>query len=265
MPGDFAVAEGIPALPKKIGKKITVEPPVFFFGMGFGMIIYANSSLTTQRTCREGSAIFGDGTTYNETVCENLTDAVFAEAERVVLMQTKSLNYISAALQAIPAIIFALFAGAWSDMYGRRFLIVLPLIGLIVLNIVFMIFAYIEVPPDWLLFEALQDITGGMSVLMMGAFAHAPDVSTPKWRTVRFGFLETAFLLGSTIGTGVSGPLYRISGHAPIYILSVFVVLLGIMAVPLFVKKPKIADRLEGKLVDLSHLRVRFIPLLFQA
>ena len=53
MPQDFAIAEGVPSLPKKVAKKITVEPPVFFFGLAFGMIIFANTQLTSQRICTQ--------------------------------------------------------------------------------------------------------------------------------------------------------------------------------------------------------------------
>ena len=42
-------------------------------------------------------------------------------------------------------------------MYGRRFLILLPLIGIITLEAVFTVIALIEdLPPDYLLFESLQ-------------------------------------------------------------------------------------------------------------
>ena len=44
-----------------------------------------------------------------------------------------------------------------SDVYGRRFLILLPLIGTITLEAVFTVIALIEdLPPDYLLFESLQ-------------------------------------------------------------------------------------------------------------
>ena len=203
---------------------------------------------------------------FNQTVCDNIESIEYEFAEQTVFDQSRKLNYISAALQATPAIFFALFAGAWSDMYGRRGIVLLPLLGLVILDIVFVVLAYVEVPADWLLLEALQDITGGMPVMLMGAFAHLCDVSTPKTRTMRFGFLETCYLLGTSAGTAISGPLFRISGYTPLYLLSIFTVFLGVMSIPLFVKKPKISERLEGKLVDLTHLRVSsltFIRIIF--
>ena len=42
-------------------------------------------------------------------------------------------------VKGIPPIIFALFIGPWSDKFGRRYLIILPLTGYIGYNIWFLI------------------------------------------------------------------------------------------------------------------------------
>ena len=47
-----------------------------------------------------------------------------------------------------------------------------------------------DIAPEYILFETLQDLTGGQAVLMLGAFAHVADISDPKYRTSRMAVLE---------------------------------------------------------------------------
>ena len=85
----------------------------------------------------------------------------------------------------------ALLAGAWSDRHGRMFLILLPLSGFIVRDIIFIIISLIEnINGDFILFEALQDLTGGLALMMLAAFAYLADLAEPKYRTTRFALLE---------------------------------------------------------------------------
>ena len=94
-----------------------------------------------------------------------------------------NLRIYSSVLQAVPSVILALFAGSWSDLNGRKALIISAIIGSIISNLVFMLNAYYfyELKAEYLLFEvsildtkvftyntnspyyaqALQDCTGG--------------------------------------------------------------------------------------------------------
>ena len=48
-------------------------------------------------------------------------------------------------LQAVPTIVFALLAGAWSDRYGRLFVVLIPLASFIIRDIVFIVISLFEV------------------------------------------------------------------------------------------------------------------------
>ena len=64
----------------------------------------------------------------------------------------------SEVIQTIPACIYVLFAGPWSDRHGRKFLIGCCLFGYVIANAVFLINLYFfyELGAEFLLFEALQ-------------------------------------------------------------------------------------------------------------
>ena len=92
---------------------------------------------------------------YTDEVCDHLqlhNDEQVATQRKVTVL--KMWNTI---LQAIPGVIYALFAGPWSDSNGRKPLMIFATSGYIFNNAVFMINAYYkDLKAEYLLFECLQ-------------------------------------------------------------------------------------------------------------
>lgn len=225
-------------------RAISVEPPVFFFALSVGLVLNSNFDLYFERTCELGSSLFGNGTTYSEEVCANLDKPENKEAETYVEFQIYRLVFVSAAIKALPCIVLAMLAGPWSDRFGRKLLIALPLIGFVIADAVFVTLASIEtVGPDYILFETIHDLFGGLPLLMLGAFAYIVDVAPKETLSSRMAILEAVFLLGLALGDLIGGPIDSFAGHAPIYILSLILILAGILSVPAFLKLKKAVSR----------------------
>ena len=101
-------------------------------------------------------------------------------------------------IQAVPAIVFIIFAGSWSDVHGRKTLIVLSCFGFVLSNLTYMLNAHFwyNLKVEYLLFECLQDCTGGLRCFFLGCYSYISDISDKRTHTRRFAFLDGLFTIG---------------------------------------------------------------------
>ena len=92
-----------------------------------------------------------------EDICNNITH--HKEEQIEVQKHSAMLQAVNGVLQAIPAIIFSINAGPWSDTYGRKTLIVMATFGYVINNSIFIINSvyFDELKAEYLLFEACSE------------------------------------------------------------------------------------------------------------
>ena len=80
------------------------------------------------------------------------------EDQAEVQKYVSTLKIYNSVLQAIPSVLFTLFAGSWSDVHGRKPLIVSSTLGYVISNLIFMINAHFfyELKAEYLLLEVRQ-------------------------------------------------------------------------------------------------------------
>ena len=121
-----------------------------------------------------------------------------------------TINLVTMFVKGIPPIIFTLFIGPWSDNFGRRYLIILPLTGYIVYNIWFLInvIFFDEMVAEYLMLEIFQYWPGGFSCLFMGIYSHVSDNSSKNTRTLRIAIIDFTFFCAFSIGSGKNTNTY---------------------------------------------------------
>ena len=145
------------------------------------------------------------------------------------------------------SLIFAISAFAWaitsaywgraSDIYGRRNIAILGLIGYAVSLIAL-------ITPLFLVERNILDVAFLFPALVLGrlingllgsatrpaSFAYTADVTSKEKRTLKFARLESSFLLGTVAGPLLGGFLFLVTKETPFYVFSflAFVAAIGI-------------------------------------
>ena len=153
---------------------------------------------------------------FTKDICSNLTH--HRDYEEQVEVITANLNMYLNILTAIPAIITGWVLGPWSDSYGRKPLMIIPLIGYSISQFVFIINTYLTfLKAEYLLITSIGSICGGFTGFLIGMYGYISDSTDEESRTSRIAFIDFAANLGYPLGMYVSGPLFTYGGYYSIF------------------------------------------------
>ena len=123
-------------------------------------------------------------------------------------------------LTAIPAIIAGLFLGPWSDTNGRKPLIIIPMFGTILSQLVYIANTYFSsLKAEFILLSSIGSLFGGFTGFLIGIYSYISDISGGRSRTSRIALLDLFTFIGFPVGTFISGPLYKYGGYYAVFIL----------------------------------------------
>ncbi|XP_059096409.1 proton-coupled folate transporter-like [Tigriopus californicus] len=111
----------------RLWHKITIEPAVFLFTFAYGFFSIIAQNLLIERICQVNLNLTSE-------VCEHLDQHKYDQME--VQKQVTLLVLYTNILSTIPCIFLTLLVGPWSDRNGRKPLMIAPILGCILSQVV---------------------------------------------------------------------------------------------------------------------------------
>lgn len=119
-----------------------------------------------------------------------------------------SLGGFSVGLMVVPLL------GSWSDVAGRRAVLILPNFGLALQAVVYLVVMYLKLPVAYFLVgRLLSGLSGDFNAILAGCFAYVADISNKKSRTFRVAVLEACLGVSGMLASIIGGQWRRAQGY----------------------------------------------------
>lgn len=172
-------------------RNLPVEPTIFLLFLSEALVSSVIIDMYTLRVCE-------DDTNWNKTMCSNLNDTIKSKEypRATELLMVKSLIET-----VIPATI-SFFLGPWSDINGRKPLIIGSVIGYGCMNVIYAGMCLVNtLPATYLLFGSLPvALGGGYIAAILGTISYVTDVTKHDDRAVRLSLVDAAIYGGALVG-----------------------------------------------------------------
>ena len=166
--------------------------------------------------------------------------AAHDEVQKEVKIYANNFQMNSQWIASIPCIAFSIIAGALSDVFGRKPLMLYPLVGYFLASLINIInYAFIDtLPLEFFYLNKISSFFGGYAIFTLGVYVYGTTVTKPEERTYRFLRFDGMFTLSNITGTLVSPYIFDYMGYYGNYILSSACYALAIIHLVFFVKEP---------------------------
>ena len=247
-------------------KQVTVEPVVMLFSLNLGLTGITTQDLYLQKACRVNLNISRD-------ICDNIHNHTGAQVtERSdergghcstsLFIQVETQKFVSelqgynGMLQAAPGLLFTLVAGPLTDTWGRRPLLLCSLLGHLLLSLILLVNAvwFLELRAEYLLFECLQDLTGGSVCFYLALYSYMADITSPGARSRRLSWLDSFTAIGSCIGLPLGTYIRNNYGFIAVFSAGGAIILVAMAYVILMVKESVVQDTREND--DLHQIKL---------
>lgn len=154
--------------------------------------------------------------------------------------------------------VFSVLAGALSDKFGRKPLLIFPILGNVLAKSTGLInYAFIsDLPLEFFYLDNLGSFFGGYAVYYLGTYSYLTCVTRPTERAHRLARADGVEFVGSIIGTLLSPVILEYLDYYGSYSLSSALILAALVYCVLFVPEPlvKETDDPENEIKSLRTL-----------
>jgi len=188
---------------------ITVEPVLFLYMITSYMYSGSAQDLIYTKVCMLEYK--------SAAICSDLSNSTL---DYVQATTSSWIKYTNIAM-TIPSVLTGYYLGSWSDKFGRKTPILIPIAGAAACNLFFIFAAAYSGAPLYLLVigNFVQGMCGGYATVITSVMSYMGDISSTKNRTSRIAILESMTFSGGIIGYFLNGALLPRIGHAAIFLI----------------------------------------------
>ncbi|CAG5055610.1 unnamed protein product [Parnassius apollo] len=197
--------------------KLTIEIPLMLCMLGWSMTGSAISNIIFFRTCVHS---------LNHTAeeCKGFLSPIRSNSTK--LLEESVQKYatfvltVKIVMESICPAVLSMFLGVWSDTYGRKPLIVWPMLGMTLTSMLVVIYGMVDLNP-WLYILTIVpfSVTGGYVVLFTGAYCYVSDIATNDSTSFRMTLVDATLSVGNVIGSLLSTYLILHIGNVNLLLL----------------------------------------------
>ncbi|CAM1314038.1 Uncharacterised protein g6421 [Pycnogonum litorale] len=194
---------------------ITVEPMIFFYALGWSILGISTINLLETKIC------FLDKN-YGDEICNGfLTNDSLKPYKKEIQKYMANYSTIIQYIQDIPALLWCLVIGEWSDKHGRKIPMLVVILMKALSSVGFLITASFHYIPTYacVLSYIPTSLFGGFFFTL--SLSYIGDVTTKETRTSRIALCSGFSFIGYPLGTLIGGPIYKHFSFTGIYITSI--------------------------------------------
>jgi len=174
---------------------------------------------------------------YSTEICDHIND--YDSENNQVQIIVSTLELYSTILSSIPVILMSMVIGSWSDRNGRKPVLIIPTIGSLISQLVYILNVfYSEVRVEFLLFSNLYSLFGGYTTLMLGMYSYMAMTTSSSTRTSRISVLHVCTSIGYTSGNFLSPFVYRSWGFYGTFGTTLVLLVLSMLFIIIFIEEP---------------------------
>jgi len=186
---------------KWLKRIFSIELAIAIHAFSSGLHNVIRTNLLIEKTCRVNL-------NFTDTVCDNIN--LHDKENDEVQEEVTTINLYYTFLSALPCILVSLIIGPWSDRHGRKPVLLVPILGHIIAQFVYIANVYFwSARAEYNLISALYSLFGGTTTLLIGVYSYIADTTTTDTRTSRVAVLDVAIIGGYTAGNFLSAVVYE--------------------------------------------------------
>ncbi|XP_071543562.1 proton-coupled folate transporter-like [Panulirus ornatus] len=191
---------------------ITVEPVIFLQMVSYGMEDVSKTNMILGKTCAIQLH-------YSQDICDNLNTGQYHREQDTVQKITNDYSLYCKWIELLPAIFTTMLLGAWSDAYGRKLPLMLPLVGSTLKALGLTLNAYWwSIQPFYILLSYIPyGLTGNLMVTFMATSAYVCEDSGQRSRTTRLSVLILTMNVSIPLGYAVGMYFFKTGGYVTIF------------------------------------------------